>query len=111
MACVIDGIIITESCRECLTFFCVANLYFTIYAISIVSVFLDFRYQHHYIDRLSETQKISKAECLAQLKKIYDGYCFHPNGVAVYNSYSLLSTFLRKSLALTGLKPEHQHSW
>ena len=46
-----------------------------------------------HIERLAETQKISKTECLKQLEKTYDGYCFHPDGVPVYNPYSLLNAF------------------
>lgn len=46
-----------------------------------------------YIERLAKTQKISMADCLVQLKRTYDGYCFHPNGVKVYNPYSLLNAF------------------
>ena len=35
-------------------------------------------------------------ECRDALKKQYDGYRFHPDGVAVYNPYSLLGALLDK---------------
>ena len=45
------------------------------------------------ITRLADEQELSKEECLEQLKKAYDGYHFHPDGISVYNPYSLLSAF------------------
>ena len=42
---------------------------------------------------LAEEQGFTQKECLAVLKKTYDGYHFHPNGIAVYNPYSLLKSF------------------
>lgn len=46
-----------------------------------------------YINKLAEEQAISIEECLLQLKQSYDGYRFHPNGVSVYNPFSILRAF------------------
>ncbi len=45
------------------------------------------------MEDLAAEQELSQAECLARLKKAYDGYRFHPDGVSVYNPYSLLNAF------------------
>lgn len=45
------------------------------------------------IKRLSENQKMTVKECISVLKSTYDGYCFHPSGVNVYNPYSILNAF------------------
>lgn len=45
------------------------------------------------IANLAEEQELSQEECLEELKKAYDGYRFHPDGVRVYNPYSLLNAF------------------
>lgn len=42
---------------------------------------------------LAKAQMLSQSECLAALRRIYDGYHFHQNGVGVYNPYSLLNAF------------------
>lgn len=42
---------------------------------------------------LARGQGLTLKECEEQLKQIYDGYHFHPDGVGVYNPYSLLSAF------------------
>ena len=46
------------------------------------------------IELLADKQKISRAECLAELEKMYDGYHFSKKGVGVYNPFTLLSAFL-----------------
>ena len=43
------------------------------------------------IEALAEEQELSTEECLARLKKTYDGYHFHQKGAGVYNPYSLLN--------------------
>ena len=48
------------------------------------------------IDALAEEQNISNEECLEMLKKQYDGYRFHQNGINVYNPYSLINAFSDK---------------
>lgn len=46
------------------------------------------------IERMSEKNKISKEECLAKLKKNYDGYHFSEDvKTDVYNPFSLLKAF------------------
>lgn len=45
---------------------------------------------------LSEKQKISIDECLQLLIKRYDGYHFHPEGVGVFNPFSLLKAFYER---------------
>ena len=48
------------------------------------------------INALAEEQNISNEECLEMLKKQYDGYRFHQNGINVYNPYSLINAFSDK---------------
>lgn len=48
------------------------------------------------INELASVQNISYDDCLKELKNTYDGYCFHPYGVSVYNPYSLLNAFYEK---------------
>ena len=48
------------------------------------------------IEKLAKRQHMSNEECLAALKKQYDGYCFHPDNKGVYNPYSVLSAFFSK---------------
>lgn len=43
------------------------------------------------IERLAQRQNLSKDACLDELRITYDGYHFHPNGVGVYNPFSLLN--------------------
>lgn len=45
------------------------------------------------IAALAGEQELSQEECLEELKRTYDGYRFHPDGVRVYNPYSLLNAF------------------
>ena len=46
-----------------------------------------------YIDRLAEANGLSHDECIAKLRKMYDGYHFCNNTVGMYNPFSLLNTF------------------
>ena len=48
------------------------------------------------IEMLSQRRKLSRQECLEELRKQYDGYCFHPDAEGVYNPYSLLKCFFAK---------------
>ena len=43
------------------------------------------------IERLAHRQRLSRETCLKALRETYDGYRFHPDGVAVYNPFSLLN--------------------
>ena len=45
------------------------------------------------IQSLADNNQLSKESCLAELKKMYDGYHFHHNCEGVYNPFSLLSAF------------------
>ena len=45
------------------------------------------------IKSLAEENALTEEECMSELKKTYDGYCFHHNGKSVYNPYSLLNAF------------------
>lgn len=47
-------------------------------------------------DALAKEQGLTMEECLKELRKTYDGYHFHQDGVAVYNPYSLLNAFMDK---------------
>ena len=43
------------------------------------------------VELLAENNKMSKEECYAELKRMYDGYHFHQNGEGVYNPFSLFN--------------------
>ena len=45
---------------------------------------------------IAKKRKLTMQECRDALRKQYDGYQFHPDGVAVYNPYSLLGACLDK---------------
>ena len=45
------------------------------------------------IAALADVEGMSHDECMAELKKMYDGYHFSRNSVGVYNPYSLLNAF------------------
>ncbi|MDD6381569.1 MAG: AAA family ATPase [Lachnospiraceae bacterium] len=45
------------------------------------------------ITALADEEEISYNECLAELKKMYDGYHFSKKGEGMYNPYSLLKAF------------------
>jgi hypothetical protein len=48
------------------------------------------------IEMVSKRRKLSRKECLDELKKQYDGYRFYPDADGVYNPYSLLKCFFAK---------------
>ncbi|MDO5133865.1 MAG: AAA family ATPase, partial [Eubacteriales bacterium] len=48
------------------------------------------------ISALAKSQDLSPKECLAELRRAYDGYHFHPKGTGVYNPFSLLKAFYSK---------------
>ena len=52
------------------------------------------------IEAMAANNQITKSECLAELKKMYDGYHFHQNSVGVYNPFSLLSAFDKKEFGM-----------
>ena len=39
--------------------------------------------------------ELSREECVSKLRKMYDGYHFHPRGTGMYNPFSLLNTFAK----------------
>lgn len=43
------------------------------------------------IKTMAAENEMSYDECIEKLRKMYDGYLFHPNGIKVYNPYSLLN--------------------
>lgn len=45
------------------------------------------------IKLLADECNMTDVQCRTTLKSTYDGYLFHPNGVSVYNPYSLLNAF------------------
>ena len=45
------------------------------------------------VEKLAENNGLSKDECYAKLKLMYDGYHFSEDTTGVYNPFSLLSTF------------------
>ncbi|MBR1797931.1 MAG: AAA family ATPase [Clostridiales bacterium] len=54
------------------------------------------KYYEEEISHLADEHGLTINECVERLKKTYDGYRFHPNGVDVYNPYSLLNSFANK---------------
>ncbi len=40
---------------------------------------------------LAERQKMTSEECLAEVRRMYNGYRFHPDGPGVYNPFSTLN--------------------
>ena len=48
------------------------------------------------IKELAQNQEMLENDCLIVLKEQYDGYRFNPNGVSVYNPFSLLKSFFEK---------------
>ena len=45
-----------------------------------------------HIDRLAEANKLTRDECIAQLRQRYDGYHFEETAPGVYNPFSVLNT-------------------
>ena len=48
------------------------------------------------IQKLADKSSLSYENCLAELKRMYDGYHFHQNGEGVYNPFSLINTLFKK---------------
>ena len=48
------------------------------------------------IETMTEEQGLTRETCLDKLRKMYDGYRFHPNGERVYNPFSLLYALKKK---------------
>ena len=48
------------------------------------------------IEAMTEEQGLTRETCLDKLRKMYDGYRFHPNGERVYNPFSLLYALQKK---------------
>ncbi len=45
------------------------------------------------IEEMAQGMGLSHDECIGQLRKMYDGYHFHPYATGVYNPFSLLKAF------------------
>ena len=45
------------------------------------------------IQKLADKSLLSYEDCLVELKRMYDGYHFHPKAAGVYNPFSLMNTF------------------
>jgi hypothetical protein len=45
------------------------------------------------IEALADVEKISLEDCLNKIRRWYNGYRFHPAGLAVYNPFSTLNLF------------------
>lgn len=50
------------------------------------------------IEELAQVVKLGREECLAELRKMYDGYHFTPGSTGVYNPFSLLKAFSENRL-------------
>ena len=48
------------------------------------------------IEVLAKKRQLTREACLDNLRKMYDGYRFHPDGDRVYNPFSLLQAFKKK---------------
>ncbi|MBO4664588.1 MAG: AAA family ATPase, partial [Bacteroidaceae bacterium] len=49
-----------------------------------------------YVKVLADANDMSVEECVQKLRKMYDGYHFHPRGCGMYNPFSVLNTFKKK---------------
>ena len=45
------------------------------------------------IDHLAEENDMTREECIAKLRRMYDGYHFHQKAKGMYNPFSVLNTF------------------
>ena len=52
------------------------------------------------MDALAEGEELNSDECLAKLKRMYDGYHFSSESEGVYNPFSLLNAFSKKSFGM-----------
>lgn len=43
------------------------------------------------LERLAQRQNLTDSECLSEVRRMYNGYRFHQEGVGVYNPFSTLS--------------------
>ena len=50
------------------------------------------------IRRMADNLEITEEECISQLRQMYNGYHFHPEGEGVYNPFSLLNALQEKEL-------------
>ena len=50
------------------------------------------------IQVLADEQELDYQQALANLKRWYDGYLFHPAGEGMYNPYSVLSALVKKEI-------------
>ena len=50
------------------------------------------------IESMAGALGVDRNECLGQLRKMYDGYHFHPHAKGVYNPFSLLKAFAENEL-------------
>ena len=48
------------------------------------------------IEALAQRRGLTRAECVGELRRQYDGYRFHPDAERVYNPYSLLTALVDK---------------
>jgi hypothetical protein len=48
------------------------------------------------IQKLADKSSLSYENCLAELKRMYDGYHFHPKGDGLYNPFSLINALFKK---------------
>ena len=48
------------------------------------------------IQKMANRFSLSYEVCLSELKRMYDGYRFHPNGEGLYNPFSLINAFFKK---------------
>ncbi len=48
------------------------------------------------IQKLADNSSLSYENCLAELKRMYDGYHFHPKSEGLYNPFSLINALFKK---------------
>ena len=47
------------------------------------------------IESLAQRNGLPREECVDMLRKMYDGYHFHPRAAGMYNPFSVLNTLSR----------------
>ena len=50
------------------------------------------------LEAMADNLCLTRAECLENLRQMYDGYHFHPAGLGMYNPFSLLKAFSEEEM-------------
>ncbi len=52
------------------------------------------------VEAMASSRRMGAENCLAELRRLYDGYHFHQEAVGVYNPFSLLSALSKKEFGM-----------